>query len=147
MIVMPAGVTACSDAYDDVVWRILGQTYTLKQQSDASMAWHAIFPPGTFVPPHVHPTQDEFIYVIEGELELLLDGQNAKAAKGDLIRMPMNVPHGIFNKSGKTVTCLFWVSPTAKLRGLFDRIHDLADPAEIVRIAPEHDIHFLPPAA
>jgi hypothetical protein len=31
-----------------------------------SFAWHATFPPGTFVPPHIHPTQEEFIYMFEG---------------------------------------------------------------------------------
>ena len=54
MIKMPIGVTAKEEAYNGVVWNILGQTYTLKQYSDNSMAWHAVFPDGTFVPPHVH---------------------------------------------------------------------------------------------
>jgi hypothetical protein len=61
MIEMPAGITAAENAWDGVVWSILGQTYTLKQESADSMAWHAVFPAGTFVPPHIHPTQDEFI--------------------------------------------------------------------------------------
>jgi len=59
MTIMPAGVTPASEGFDNVVWSILGQTYTLKQQSADSLAWHAVFPDGTFVPPHIHPTQDE----------------------------------------------------------------------------------------
>ena len=51
---------------DGIVWNILGQTYVPKQVSENSFAWHATFPPGTFVPPHIHPTQDEFIYMFEG---------------------------------------------------------------------------------
>ena len=61
--------------------------------------------------------------------------------------MPMNVPHGIFNKSTANVTCLFWVAPTQSLRALFERIHNLTDPEEVVRIAAEHEVHFLPPPA
>ena len=144
---MTPGVTRANEGYEGVVWNILGQTYTLKEQSDQSMGWHAVFPPGTFVPPHVHPTQDEFILMLEGEFELWLDGKTTTAKAGDLVRMPMNVPHGIFNKSNSVVQCFFWVAPTRALRGLFDRIHNLTDPNEVVRIAAEHEVNFLPPPA
>ena len=66
-----------------------------------SFAWHATFPPNTFVPPHIHPTQDEFIYMFEGQFELMLDGRTAFANPGDLVRMPRGLPHGIYNKSGR----------------------------------------------
>lgn len=147
MITMPAGITPAADGFGGVVWSILGQTYTLKQRSDNSMGWHAVFPPGTFVPPHVHPTQDEFIYVLSGRYDLWLDGKESVATAGDLVRMPMGVPHGIFNKSGEPATSFFWVAPTRALYGLFSRIHNVPDPAEVVRIAAEHEVDFLPPPA
>lgn len=145
MSIMTPGVTPSSEGYEGAVWNILGQTYTLKQESNQSMGWHAVFPPGTFVPPHIHPTQDEFILMLGGEFELWIDGKTHAAKPGDLVRMPMNIPHGIFNKSSNPVTCFFWVAPTRKLRGLFERIHNLTDPVEVVRIAAEHEVDFLPP--
>lgn len=145
MIVMPAGITPASDGFDGVVWSILGQTYTLKQHSADSMAWHALFPPGTFVPPHVHPTQDEFVYVLSGRYDLWLDGKEFTATAGDLVRMPKGIPHGIFNKSDADAVSLFWVAPTRSLMELFTRIHDVPDPAEVIRIAGEHEVDFLPP--
>ena len=147
MTIMPAGITPASEGFDNVVWNILGQTYTLKQQSADSLAWHAVFPDGTFVPPHIHPTQDEFVYVLSGRYDLWLDGKDFTAEAGDLVRMPRGVPHGIFNKSGETATSLFWVTPTRSLKTLFDRIHQVLDPAEVVRIAAEHEVNFLPPPA
>jgi quercetin dioxygenase-like cupin family protein len=147
MTIMPAGITPASEGFDNVVWNILGQTYTLKQQSADSLAWHAVFPDGTFVPPHIHPTQDEFVYVLSGRYDLWLDGKDFTAKAGDLVRMPRGIPHGIFNKSGATATSLFWVTPTRSLKTLFDRIHQVPDPAEVVRIAAEHDVNFLPPPA
>lgn len=147
MISMPAGITTAAEAFDGVVWSLLGQTYTLKQHSTDSMAWHAVFPTGTFVPPHVHPTQDEFIHVLSGRYDLWLDGKECVATPGDLVRMPKGVPHGIFNKSGETATSLFWVAPTRSLKTLFDRIHNVPDPREIMRIAAEHEVDFLPPPA
>ncbi|MGX1096346.1 cupin domain-containing protein [Amorphus sp. MBR-141] len=147
MIDMPPGITDAANAYDQAVWDILGQTYTLKQVSTASMAWHAKFPPGTFVPPHVHPTQDGFVYVLGGRYDFWLDGKDFTATAGDLVRMPMGIPHGIFNKSDADATSLFWVAPTRSLRELFERIHNVPDPAEVVRIAAEHEVDFLPPPA
>ncbi len=145
MIEMPAGITGSEEAFDGVVWDILGQTYSLKQVSTDSMAWHAKFPAGTFVPPHVHPTQDEFVYVLSGRYDLWLDGKEFAATAGDLVRMPMGIPHGIFNKSDADATSLFWVAPTRSLKELFERIHNVPDPGEVVRIAAEHEVDFLPP--
>ena len=100
---MTAGITKANTGVDGIVWNILGQTYVPKQVSENSFAWHATFPPGTFVPPHIHPTQDEFIYMFEGRFDLVIDGKDFVASAGDLIRLPMNIPHGIFNKSDQPV--------------------------------------------
>jgi quercetin dioxygenase-like cupin family protein len=142
---MTAGVTAKGTSVEGKVWNILGQTYVPLQVSESSFAWHATFPPGTFVPPHVHPTQDEFIYVLRGHFDLVLDGQGAAADVGDLIRLPRAIPHGIFNKSAADVSCVFWVSPTRMLWDLFQAIHNVSDPAEVVRLAGLHEVNFLPP--
>jgi len=83
--------------------------------------------PGTFVPPHIHPTQDEFIYMFEGRLDAVIDGRDFVATAGDLIRLPMNIPHGLFNKSEQPVKCLFWVTPTRKLYDLFWAIHGMKE--------------------
>lgn len=141
------GITRAGEGHDGITWNILGQTYVPKEVSEHSMAWHATFPADTFVPPHIHPTQDEFIYMLEGQLELMLDGRDLKAGPGDLIKMPMGIPHGIFNRSGETVKCLFWVAPTRRLYDLFWAIHSMAEqnPAEVVALAARHEVDFLPP--
>ena len=94
---MTAGVTKSNEGIEGITWNILGQTYVPKQWSEHSFSWHATLPPGTFVPPHIHPEQDEFIYVLEGKFDLILDGSEAIATPGDLIRLPRGIPHGIFN--------------------------------------------------
>ncbi len=66
---LTAGITKANTGVDGIVWHILGQTYVPKQVSEHSFAWHATFPPGTFVPPHIHPTQEEFIYMFEGRFD------------------------------------------------------------------------------
>jgi 5-methylphenazine-1-carboxylate 1-monooxygenase len=140
---------AADASIDDITWNILGQTYRPKQLSERSFAWHASFPPDTFVPPHIHPTQDEYVYVLDGELTLF-DGEADHAARpGDLLRMPMGLPHGLFNRSGATVVCLFWVTPTGRLYDLFVGIDAMAEqtPEAVVALAAEHEVQFLPPPA
>jgi quercetin dioxygenase-like cupin family protein len=147
MIIMTPGITRAGEGIDHISWKILGQTYVPKQLSKQSFSWHAVFPPGTFVPPHIHPTQDEFIYMLEGEFELVMDGKAALARPGDLVRMPMGIPHAIFNKSDRVAKCLFWVSPTRRLFELFWAIHNMAEqtPAEVVALSAQHEVDFLPP--
>jgi quercetin dioxygenase-like cupin family protein len=113
--------------------------------TDSTFAFETNCEPGQFVPVHVHPTQDEFI--LEGALDLKLDGVWVQAKAGELVRMPRGIPHGYFNKSEKPARALFWVSPMQKLEALFDRLHNLTDPAEVVRISADHEVDFLPPEA
>ncbi|MCP4562083.1 MAG: cupin domain-containing protein [Bosea sp.] len=144
---LTAGVTKANEGIDAISWNILGQTYVPKMLSEDSFAWHATFPPGTFVPPHIHPTQDEFVYMLEGRLDLVLDGQESHALPGDLIKLPRNIPHGLFNKSDAPVKCLFWVAPTGRLYDLFWAIHSMKEqnPAEVVALSARYEIDFLPP--
>ncbi|MEF2545744.1 cupin domain-containing protein [Aurantimonas sp. E1-2-R+4] len=148
MTIMTAGVTKADEGIDGIRWNILGQTYIPKHHCESSLSWHATFPAGTFVPPHIHPTQDEFIYMFQGRLDLVLDGQETFAQPGDTIRLPRGIPHGIFNRSDADVKCLFWVSPARRLYDLFWALHNLgpaADPAEVVAISAKHEVDFLPP--
>ncbi len=141
------GITENGTGFDGVRWNILGQTYFPKAISDTTFAFETNSEPGQFVPVHVHPTQDEFILVQEGELDLKLDGAWSKARAGDLVRMPMGVPHGYFNKSDKPCRALFWVSPAGRLADLFRALDNCTDIPEIVRLSAEHDVDFLPPEA
>lgn len=140
-------ITRAHTSLDGVVWNILGQVYTPKQVTDDSFSWHATFPIETFVPPHVHPHQDEYIFVIDGQIDLILDGKKTSASTGDLVRMPRGIPHAFFNNSGRAVQALFWAAPAGKLVGLYRRIHNLANPREVVEIAKEFDVIFFPPVS
>ena len=68
--ILAPGITKAGEGLDSISWNILGQTYVPKSVSENALSWHATFPPDTFVPPHIHPTQDEFIYMFEGQFEL-----------------------------------------------------------------------------
>jgi len=141
------GITRKGEGFAGTTWNILGQVYFPKATCESAFAFETNSDPGQFVPVHVHPTQDEFILVQEGELDLKLDGVWSKAKAGDLVRMPRGVPHGYFNKSDKPARALFWVSPAGKLEDLFKALHDLSDTGEVVRLSALHEVDFLPPEA
>ena len=142
---MEPGVTKEKEGIDGKIWNILGQTYTPKLKSDNALVWYAELPAETFVPPHIHPTQDEWVSMLTGELEIEFGPDKHIAKAGDVVRLPMGVAHGIFNRSGATATAMFGVAPSGKLFDLFNAIHNVADPAEVVRLAAEHEVNFLPP--
>ena len=144
---LPPGITAAGKGQDEVVWNVLGHTYWLKADSDGCFIFETLDPPGTFVPPHIHPTQDEFIYVLDGTYTLYLDGDWTTAGPGDLVRMPRGVPHAYYNRSDEAARSVFWVSPGGRLANLFGLLHDLQDPEEVVRLSAQHDVDFLPPGS
>ncbi|GGK38411.1 cupin domain-containing protein [Salinarimonas ramus] len=144
-VATPAGITKAGTGLDGVEWSILGHTYRLKTEGEACFSFETLDPPGTFVPPHVHPTQDEFIFVLEGRFDLYLDGAHHQAHAGDLVRMPMGIPHGYYNLTDQNARALFWVSPARRLRELFDNLHNLGDPAEVVRQSAMREVLFLKP--
>lgn len=144
---MTQGITAKGEGLDGVSWNVVGHTYKPKIHTDNVMIWHADVPADTFVPPHIHPTQDEWIVMLSGELEVEFGGDVHKAGPGDTVRMPMGIAHGIFNRSGADATCVFGVAPSRKLYDLFCALDGVTDPAELVRLSALHEVDFLPPPA
>ena len=144
---LDGGITRQGTGFEGVEWNILGQRYFPKSDCASSFSFEANSDPGQFVPVHIHPTQDEFILVQEGQLELKLDGQWTTAKAGDLVRMPRGVPHGYFNKSDKPARALFWVSPAGMLPDLFRTLHNLTDVDAVVKASAAHEVDFLPPEA
>ena len=137
--ILAAGNTPAGAGQDGVAWNVLGHRYWLKAESAGCFCFETFDPPGTFVPLHVHPKQDEFIYVLEGTFDLQLGQDKLQARPGDLVR----IPHAYYNNTDQPTRALFWVSPAGKLKELFDRLHDLTDIEEAIRISVLHEVDFV----
>ncbi|MGY3425860.1 hypothetical protein ACVWZW_006364 [Bradyrhizobium sp. F1.13.4] len=70
MTALEKGITANGTGYGGKTWNILGQVYFPKAVTESTFAFETNSDPGQFVPVHIHPTQDEFILVQEGTLDL-----------------------------------------------------------------------------
>jgi uncharacterized cupin superfamily protein len=148
----PGVVRAGEGESHNVFGHTLNFKTTTAELGGAGLLWELLSPPGTMVPPHVHTVEDEFIYIAEGELEVLIGNKKYTAAAGDLIKLPKNVPHGIWQK-GDTITRTLWVVvPAHKMEGLLSSLGKLPadqppDPAQVGQIFAEHDLELLPPPA
>ncbi len=123
---------------------------TTSELAGGALVWELHSPPGTMVPPHVHTVEDEFIYVAEGELEVLVGEQTYTARAGDLVKMPKGVPHGVWQKGAATTRTLWVVVPAGKMEALLIALGQLPadqppDPAQVGAIFAAHDIQLLPP--
>ncbi len=50
---------------------------------------------GDAPPPHVHPTDEQWIYLLEGRLATILGDEMEIIGPGDLVYIPRGIPHGI----------------------------------------------------
>ena len=60
---------------------VLGAPMIVKRAEGVFLAEHPI-PPGYFVPPHRHDTDDEMLFVVEGEVTLIGEGGESRLGAG-----------------------------------------------------------------
>ena len=140
-------VSRTPEGLDGVAWNVLGQVYLPKEVTDERFTWYAVFPEETFVPPHTHADQDEYLLPLDGEIEVLIDGVRGVLRKGEVGHLPRGRPHAFFNNTGKPVHALFWATPAGRLVELYRKLHNIGSPAKAVALAPSCGVVFEPPVS
>ena len=102
---------------------------------------------GRGTPLHVHTSQDEIFYIIEGAYYFQVGDEKYHMAVGDSIFLPRNVPHAWTQKSetGKMTVIL---QPAGKLEDFFVTMAGLdhePTPKEIERIFEKNDMTVIGP--
>jgi quercetin dioxygenase-like cupin family protein len=80
---------------------------------------------GKMTPLHLHPDEEEAIYLIEGELLVQVDGANHRVTSGGLCVVPRGVPHA-FLVISETARALVATSP-GKAEAFFRGASEPAD--------------------
>lgn len=70
-----------------------------------------VWAPGTGHAFHKHPTQEEVIYIIEGEVEQWLDKEKMILGPGDSVFIEADVVHASYNTSNKPAKMLAILAP------------------------------------
>jgi len=72
------------------------------------MAWHK---PGEGPPDHVHFSQEEMFFIVEGTYELTVGDQTSTVGPGTVVFIPRNVVHRFKNVGDTTACMLDWTLP------------------------------------
>jgi quercetin dioxygenase-like cupin family protein len=125
---------------------VLGAPMTVQRDAGLFLAEQPI-PPGYFVPPHRHADDEEMLCVMEGELTLIDETGESRAAAGACLHFERGQLHGFRNDSGGTVKLLVIAKPgvqTAEMFRHFDRAAKAGPlaPPDVVAIAAEYGVSF-----
>ena len=77
--------------------------------------------PGRLVPPHIHEREDEYSYVLEGEVGARIGDQEVLAGPGSYLFKPRGVPHTFWNPGRTTARVLEIIVP-AGFEHFFDEL-------------------------
>jgi mannose-6-phosphate isomerase-like protein (cupin superfamily) len=99
-------------------------------------------------PTHVHDVVDHLWYVLDGAVDLTLDGASAQYGRGSCVFVPTGVPHAFSTRGCGPVTLLQVDTPQA-LDGYFRDLRDAFPPGQpvdravVAQIMRRHDTRSL----
>jgi mannose-6-phosphate isomerase-like protein (cupin superfamily) len=74
-------------------------------------------------PPHVHPGQVEFYEVLEGSLDVVVEGEWSKLAPSETAEVPVGAVHTFRNDSGELVRVRNRHTPALGFEDYIERVH------------------------
>jgi len=102
--------------------KVLLSTEVTGGATSVLMAWHK---PGEGPPDHVHFSQEEMFFIVEGTYELTVSGETSTVGPGTIVFIPRDVVHRFKNVGDTTACMLDWTLPGGQDR-YFKAISDLA---------------------
>ncbi len=116
----------------ETVWlRKLGIRFMIggeETQGNFALVEHPIGPRALAAPTHTHEREDEYTYVLEGEIGVQIGEEVLVAQPGDLVFKPRGVPHAFWNASDEPARALEIISP-AGFERYFAELAPLFPPA------------------
>jgi len=110
-----------------------GSTYIVNRPSSESggelVEMEFVLPSGCLPPPpHVHPVQVESYKVLEGTLEININGKWRVLESGDSASVPVGVSHTFRNSSGDAVRVQNWHRPAMRFEEFIEKMsRNMAD--------------------
>jgi quercetin dioxygenase-like cupin family protein len=103
---------------------VVGDTYVLLLTGKDTGGRYAIFEvigvPNGGPPPHVHTREDENFYVIDGDIEFMIEGKTVQAVAGTFVNVPRGTLHTF--KTGKRPARLLVQVCPAGLDAFFEEV-------------------------
>ncbi len=86
--------------------------------------WLMAPPPAPGPPRHIHKTEDEALYMVDGELDVTVEAQTTRAKPGAYILVPKGVRHTVANPGPGRARFLVILSPPG-YEGYWDEMSEL----------------------
>ena len=94
-------------------------------------------PPRYIAPLHIHHSDDEAWYVLQGALRFRLDDVEVEASAGGAVIAPRGTPHTYWNPRAEPARYLLVM--TATIAALIDALHAPGAPADMAALVRAHD--------
>ena len=78
-------------------------------------------------PPHYHPNQEEYFTIISGEMNLRMNGQLTTLKSGDILYVPKNKVHSMWNSTSENAIVNWKVMPALGSEYFFETFTGLAN--------------------
>ena len=126
-------------------WTPGGHMATFKTTSEDTGGAYTIteetWPPQVGPPPHIHHTQEETFYVLQGEMEFVTDGTTTRATVGSIVRIPRGVLRDYRNVGPEPAKVLVLFAPGG-FEEFFEEVGELVtdksappqDPPDVERL-------------
>ncbi len=98
-------------------------------------------------PLHIHPHQDEWFFVTEGEYLFQVGEEKFNMKSGDTIFLPRNIPHAFIQLTEKARTIVSY-QPAGKMEDFFKTTDSWTSPPtqeEVVKVFADHDMKVVGP--
>jgi len=131
----------------DITFKIDGQT-----TGGAFSVCETSAEPGRLIPPHLHETEDEYSYVIDGRIGVLIGDQEHIVEAGSWIFKPRGIPHAYWNPGPEPTHVIEIIAPSG-FEGFFRELSRIVgadgppDMEAIAGTAERYHHHFHPELA
>jgi quercetin dioxygenase-like cupin family protein len=105
------------------------------------------FTPKGGPPLHIHPYQDEYFYILEGEYQFQVDQDKYHLRPGDTIFLPRNIQHAFIQLSEKARVLVSY-TPAGKMESFFETTDSWTTPPSedlIKKTFTDHDMNVVGP--
>jgi mannose-6-phosphate isomerase-like protein (cupin superfamily) len=116
-------------------WEITRNTVDTSGELFEATNWIEPRMPGP--PVHVHPTAEESYEVIEGALEVFMDGKWSPVRAGEKATVPAGVPHSVRNATEQPAKIINIHQPAQRFESFFRDMHRLIHEGKIKHLPPK----------
>jgi quercetin dioxygenase-like cupin family protein len=116
-------------------WEITRSTGDTSGAVFESTHWYDPREPGPIV--HVHPNTEDSFAVLDGTLDVCIDGRWRSVRAGETATVPAGAPHTFRNASDRTATVKITMQPAGRSEAFFRDMHRLIHEGRIKRLPPK----------